>query len=275
MIIVQLDGNMGKQMFQYALGRRLALIHKAALKLDLSNFSTDPSTYRLASFTPCAEIAETEDVDKLINLHFLRRSAQSAFTGTAEENSPYLVSIRDNTRLTGICMKENYLRAIRPLLRREFSLKTPPEGLNRHYLNKITKQHAVSIYIRTRYTPEENLVPLSFDYYYRAVEYMAERLRRPVFYVFSDAPEECAAQFSINYPCHFMQQNGEKHPEEDFRLMCSCRHHIISNTELSWWPAWLNPNKKKIVVAPDRWFQDSDAHEDFIPSRWIQLPFMC
>ena len=36
MIIVQLLGGLGNQMFQYALGRHLSIIHNCILKLDLS-----------------------------------------------------------------------------------------------------------------------------------------------------------------------------------------------------------------------------------------------
>lgn len=59
----------------------------------------------------------------------------------------------------------------------------------------------------------------------------------------------------------------------DFQKMCSCSHFIIANSSFSWWPAWLNKNDKKVVVAPSNWFgsQIKYTHPttDLIPSEWI------
>jgi hypothetical protein len=43
MIIVKLQGGLGNQMFQYAIGRKLSMLNKTTLKLDLS-FLLDRTT---------------------------------------------------------------------------------------------------------------------------------------------------------------------------------------------------------------------------------------
>ena len=42
MIVVKLMGGIGNQLFQYATGKALALMHKTELKLDLSLLNEDP-----------------------------------------------------------------------------------------------------------------------------------------------------------------------------------------------------------------------------------------
>lgn len=59
---------------------------------------------------------------------------------------------------------------------------------------------------------------------------------------------------------------------EDLRLMSLCRHNIIANSSFSWWGAWLNANHEKIVVSPERWFNDQAIDvKDVIPESWIKV----
>ena len=47
----------------------------------------------------------------------------------------------------------------------------------------------------------------------------------------------------------------------DMLLMSRCRHNIISNSSFSWWAAWINDHKDKLVVAPDKWVNDKDSED--------------
>lgn len=276
MIIVQLSGNLGNQMFQYALGRRLSLIHHTDLKLDIAGFETSQDNYKLDRFHIRASVAEKKDVSQLINLHLLRGGEKTVDPAlfparTNIEENPYIVTLRDNTYLTGQCWTLDYFNSIAKTLRKELREKTRPEGLNKKYLRQIAKEQSVSIYICRGGAESDDLRALPTDYYYRAVEYVANRLKKPAFYIFSDDPAWCKQHFSINYPCHFVDHNDAAALFEDFRLMRSCKHNIIANAPLSWWSAWLNPNPKKLVVAPKNWFADARDAEEFLPRKWIRL----
>ena len=58
---------------------------------------------------------------------------------------------------------------------------------------------------------------------------------------------------------------------QDMLLMSRCRHHVICNSTFSWWGAWLNPRRDKIVMAPARW--SALAEMPYIcPKDWTLVP---
>ena len=78
--------------------------------------------------------------------------------------------------------------------------------------------------------------------------------------------------------CTFVNTSvSKKNPVIDLQLMSLCKHNIIANSSFSWWGAWLNNNKEKIVVAPDRWGisdkPDSKKMIDRLPEDWVRMNF--
>jgi Glycosyl transferase family 11 len=67
MIIVRLEGGLGNQMFEYAMGRRLAAKHLSLLKLDISWFETQQlRQYKLEHFNICEKFVKPIEVDAIV-----------------------------------------------------------------------------------------------------------------------------------------------------------------------------------------------------------------
>ena len=61
---------------------------------------------------------------------------------------------------------------------------------------------------------------------------------------------------------------------EEMLLMSCCSNNIIANSSFSWWGAYLNRNKEKIVCYPSLWFgpklSDKDT-KDLCPDSWNKI----
>jgi hypothetical protein len=52
--------------------------------------------------------------------------------------------------------------------------------------------------------------------------------------------------------------------------MSNCQHNIIANSSFSWWGAYFNNNKQKIVCYPSIWFGEIAGNNtsDLCPPEW-------
>jgi hypothetical protein len=61
---------------------------------------------------------------------------------------------------------------------------------------------------------------------------------------------------------------------EQILVMSSCTHHIIANSSFSWFGAYFNSNKEKIVCYPNTWFCGSGSNirvDDLFPPSWQKI----
>ena len=61
---------------------------------------------------------------------------------------------------------------------------------------------------------------------------------------------------------------------EQMLLMSGCTHNIIANSSFSWFGAYFNSNKDKIVCYPNTWFCGSGSNirvDDLFPPSWKKI----
>jgi len=112
---------------------------------------------------------------------------------------------------------------------------------------KMKKQNSVAIHIRGGDYPKEWRV--SYDFYMRALSFIKERLHDICFYVFCKN-NDAGTLFHKKDNVLIVSKIKKFTDLEEFYLMSMCRNQIIANSTYSWWAAFLNTNKDKIVIAP-------------------------
>ena len=102
-----------------------------------------------------------------------------------------------------------------------------------------------------------------------------EHVPSPVFYFFSDDLQWVQEQFSDMRDVVFVEGNKGSNSYRDMQLMAAYKHAIIANSTFSWWGAWLNSNKQKVIIAPSKYYLDEQANSRYRQSmllpEWIQL----
>ncbi len=294
LIISQLIGGLGNQMFQYAVGRALALPMGIPLRLDISGFDGYElhQGFELHRVFNCnATLASTDEVRSVLGWRcapmvrrILSRPQLALLRGKAfvvEPHFHYWPGFRDilpTAYLQGYWQSSMYFADVEAVIRADFAFREPLSEINTTVVRKIDNaKAAVSLHVRRgdyvvagRAHATHGLC--SIDYYRSAVRFIADRIEEePVFFVFSDDIAWARDNLCFDYHCHYIDHNRGSESYNDMRLMSMCHHHIIANSSFSWWGAWLNPRSDKLVVAPKKWFANKTDTKDLFPTGWVVL----
>jgi len=291
MIISQLNGGLGNQMFQYAAGRCLAYTLGADFKIDITDLESNKlRSYALGCFNTQLTFALPTDLKLINNLNTTQTSRIKRiirgdwhkkpirhFKEKHFHYDPSFSSITDNYYLEGYWQSEKYFTAIANIIRTDFSFISPPSEFNLTMANNIQRHHSIAVHIRRGdYITDPNANKIhntyNIEYYREAISNILGKVSDPHFYIFSDDPDWVRNNFIIDNPTTYVSHNNESACHEDMRLISLCKHQIIANSSFSWWGAWLNPNPDKIIIAPLRWFNVTETDtSDLIPNSWLRI----
>jgi hypothetical protein len=291
MVISQIIGGLGNQMFQYAAGRALALRKKTTFRLDVSGFASyGLRRYELQRIFHCpVEIATEADVREILGWYaspiiqkIVTRLKVPILRSRKIVMEPHFYywpginKVLQDCYLVGYWQSEKYFRDVAPKIRTDFTFHTPMSDRNAGVAKQIARVNAVSLHVRRGdyvSNPQTNAAHglCSLDYYRTAIRHVAERIERPHFFIFSDDMAWAKDQLEMDFPCEYVEHNQGDESYNDMRLMSLCQHHIIANSSFSWWGAWLNPNPDKLVIAPKKWFANDNNVEDLFPQGWVAL----
>lgn len=110
----------------------------------------------------------------------------------------------------------------------------------------------------------------TLEYYKKAITIIEGKISNPQFFVFSDDINWCIKNLILKGAFYVDGKIG-KESYKDMQLMSFCKHNIIANSSFSWWAAWLNKNKSKIVIAPSRMINSDYNFNDAFPTDWYLI----
>jgi len=270
MITSIFHGELGNNLFQLAAAVSLAEENGFDMKFSLNRDCYVPINVRPLELPTMFDndIVYTNELD-VSGLSYYQSPDIGPFYGYTP------IPVQDNMILKGYFQSEKYFKNIESLLRKKYFV------FNSAIIDKLNKafdidhiKNSISIHVRIGGDrPRAQLAhkDVSLDYYETAINKIKQQENSDFkLTIFSDNIEWCKA--NLGYDALYVTGNSAV---EDMCLMSMCKHNIIGNSSFSWWAAWLNENKNKIVVVPyTQYVGPSLSHlylDDLFPEEWIKL----
>jgi hypothetical protein len=287
MVIIELKGGLGNQLFQYAAGLALSEFHKTGLKVDISNLKMPDEvlgTYRryVLSNLQIPPVIATEKEGAATTKkyqHFLPTRFKNIFKEKHfHYNSSFWKTNRD-VHLKGNFQSDKYFRDFRGHIKDAISF----EGVSlttesQDILEEISGTKSLAIHVRrgdyvTNKIANDVLGTLPISYYEKAYQLILSTTAIEKCFIISDDIQWAEQNMGFIKDANFVNSNDTTNKDiVEFYLMQHCTHNIIANSSFSWWAAYLNPNPNKIVIAPERWFNKAPYDtKDLYPAEWLKV----
>ncbi len=266
MIRVVLLGRTGNNLFQYAIGRALAVRHGVPLTLDGSGFNRRSwsSVSCLGRLPLNARIARpfsagSRLLKKLTGRHhweFLGLPVLREVPGDQRFDERFLQAPEDCV-LTGYFQTPRYFAGIEALLREELRMdRLPWAEETRRVVERLEQEGGVAVHVRrTDYIGNADVEVCGIDYYRTTMDRLRGRREGLRFFLFSDDPAWCHRHLAGSDAEVCALEAARGNALHDLHLMSRPRHQIIANSSYSWWAAWLGKKPGQEVLMPSVWYR--------------------
>ena len=268
------NGRLGNQMFQYASMRGIAAVKGFDWVVPPENYD------HTANYALFETFKMTNVRDK--NIGFVEGEILKETIHCYDKN--LVDSCSDNTNLDGFFQTEKYFEKISDEIRSDFTFKDEYLKPCKEFIDSLDTTPIFLHIRRGDAIGKEHYHPVApMSYYVEALKRFDEDT--PCF-VFSDDLDWCKSQDLFKSDKFLFNDNIERYnyqsmdgsgsmqytllPHVDLCLMSLCSGAIIVNSSFSWWGAWLQNNRGK-VIASKPWFGPSASNldtSDVVPDHW-------
>ncbi len=290
MNIINFNGGLGNQLFQYSFGMAIKyefghdvkfcdrFINKKQIKIQ-DIFNVD---YKLANSNDYSRIIGNLLKNEYLRSYFLRiirKSGVREFKNFIIENYNHPFSSLpslNNKYFYGYW--QNFEFFFKHLNSIKNNLKFKNEN-NLDYLFKDLKSSytdTVCLHLRLgdykSYKNKKVYSDIPENYYHNAINKFEKKLKKPIFIVFSDQIE-LVDKTLINKNNVITASSFNLGAKSDFYLMSLCDAFIFSNSTFSLWAAYISNKKRLFVTRPLRWFKNDviqNANKYYLDT-WIYL----
>tara|TARA_Y100000741_G_scaffold356089_1_gene332280 strand:+ start:775 stop:1683 length:909 start_codon:yes stop_codon:yes gene_type:complete len=298
-IITKISEGLGNQLFMYANSYAISKVNNLDFYIDpFSGYYQKKHNYMffLNNFNINSKIASDKfifnssyrnSVKKLLIFFDKFRFKKRFFfekKNSIKETKFLPININnsyDHFFIDGNFESEKYFSNFRKELLSEFTIKNQNQFLDNKYLKMINNYNVISICIRQNRFSESIknkrskkaidksnfFVQQSVDYIYKSIIFFKNKIKNPIFLVWSNDFAGLDRFFDPN-KFIFVKNNNNK-VLTDFYLLTKCKYFIVGPSTFHWWGAWLSNFNDKIIVRPKNLSPSNNL--DFWPESWVSI----
>ena len=290
MNIINLNGGLGNQLFQYSFG--MAIKYQYDIDVKFCDKFLNPRQLCIKDiFDVEVPIAVSDDFKNTIGKIFINDQFRDYFLRIIKKlgisnlqnfiienynkpynNLPYL----NNKFFFGYWQNFNFFYPNLNKIKNNLKFKHPLNRSNEIFNLTNSYSNIVCLHMRLGdYKDAKNLKifsKISIDYYHNAISTFKKKLNKPIIILFSDQLNKAIdilADIDDLIPStklNFISKN-------DFQLMSMCDSYIFSNSTFSLWSAYLSQTKNIYYIRPNTWFKNStieNANKYYL-NDWVNL----
>jgi hypothetical protein len=297
MIITNLKGGLGNQMFQYALAY---VMHKKSQQtiycdvrlqdqykknppprnvprnIELDLFDIDIEKPSKLDLIKVMQFSKSYKIRNYLS-YFLDKFEFLVLRERVRMFEPRIFKYKyKNLYLDGYWQSEMYFKDFRNDILKLFNFdKLIDIEKNKNFIKNLDIEKSICVNVRRTdflNNPEHNVVDI--NYYKNALNLFLNKLGEITeLYIFSDDLDWCKKNFTFFSKVNFMDENwiGDRHYNYMYLMTCF-KNFIIPNSSFAWWGAWLSNAQNKIVIAPKNWSGLVNNNKiDTVPNSWIKI----
>lgn len=293
MIEVNIVGQLGNQLFEYACARQLQAIYGGnivlntyEMKKNTPNFKLGLLDYKLSNNIRVVDDKPLSRGDAasfwvkfmreyMPDFYFDIMARKGSFIWKSARKYKQLPRLNTDLSqrivLNGYWQCDKYFSDITSVLREEIQPKKDLLKSNFELYNIIQNTNSVCVTIRRgdfiNRKNKDIFYICNEKYFSDALYEMKKMVPNCTFFGFSDDIKW--VKKNIKFPGEVYFESGNDPAWEKLRLMSTCKHFILSNSSFSWWAQYLSLESDKIVIAPDIWYRTGrNRHADIYQNGW-------
>ena len=291
MLIVNLAGGLGNQMFQYAMGFSLA----ARTGLPIV-YSTTFSQYEPSQLTIdrvfnlqiqwCDDSVLESCLGKLASSPFARRLLGKVSELTKRQlwgtirtdtlngyNEIDIPNLPLDYYIHGYWQSEHYFLRDFDQLKEQF-IFNETRSIYEISEDLFGNKEKIGVHIRrgdyiSNSRASKKLGTQVDEYYVNGSTKLRRMFAASKIIVFSDDIRWAEGFLSPLFDDIYFSNLTGSSASSDIQMLSQCDHFVLSNSTFGWWAAYLCNNPRKVVMTPKKWFADGTSDKDIIPVSWI------
>jgi hypothetical protein len=290
MIVIELTGNIGEQLFKYAAARNFSLLYNTDLLVDITWYIKNKKAklncnkIALGGFKTNFGMAGSVIINKFF------KPKQSTYLNRFPNTVNHKVIVENKKEFTnemyiknppfymnGDFKNEKYFEDNIDAIKEEFSVSELQLKKLYPLIKGIENTNSIAICISSKYITKNNIqqnIEINWTYINTAIKHFESFVAHPHFVIFTDIETNKLEEIHSESSIQIVSLYQNEFEWRNVYLMSKCKYLIANDSATAWWAAWLNTTPNRTVIVPEHFsyaYPEITHNKLGIQQNWIKI----